>query len=152
MWHLILNTGDFKTNIIEFDWWNSNEILNDIKLTAAPARHFSGRSFVRNKTLWSSFILQTKDYNLFIGGDSGYGDHFKTIGEKFNSFDIAILECGQYNTAWHNIHMMPEETVQACIDLNAKVLMPVHWGKFSLALHPWDEPIKRVYKKAGELK
>jgi len=141
-----------KTNIIEFDWWNSKKILNDMQLTAAPARHFSGRSFVRNKTLWSSFILQTKDYNIFIGGDSGYGNHFKTIGEKFSAFDIAILECGQYNTAWHNIHMMPEETVQACVDLNAKVLMPVHWGKFSLSLHAWDEPIKRVCAKAAELK
>ena len=143
---------NLKTTIIEFDWWDSKEILNDMQLTAAPARHFSGRSFVRNKTLWSSFILQTKACNIFIGGDSGYGDHFKTINEKFNSFDIAILECGQYNIAWHNIHMMPEETVQACIDLDAKLLMPVHWGKFSLSLHAWDEPIKRVCKKAAELK
>ena len=92
------------------------------------------------------------DYKIFIGGDSGYGEHFKAINKRFNSFDIAILECGQYNEAWHNIHMMPEETVQACIDLNAKVLMPVHWVKFSLALHPWNEPIKRVCQRAAALK
>jgi L-ascorbate metabolism protein UlaG (beta-lactamase superfamily) len=137
--------------IIEFDWWDSNALSNDIQLTAVPARHFSGRSFVRNKTLWSSFVLQTKQHKIFIGADSGYGNHFKLINEKFGAFDLAILECGQYNVAWHDIHMLPEETVQACVDLNAKVLMPVHWGKFSISLHPWDEPVKRLLKKANEL-
>lgn len=121
------------------------------QLTAVPARHFSVRTFVRNKTLWSSFILKTKQYSLFVGADSGYGDHFKLINEKFEQFDIAILECGQYNIAWHDIHMLPEETVQACIDLKAKVLMPVHWGKFSISLHPWDEPIKRLLIEANKL-
>ena len=143
--------GFDKNKIIEFDWWDNHALINDMQLTAVPARHFSGRSFVRNKTLWSSFILQTNQYSLFIGADSGYGNHFKLIQEKFGSFDIAILECGQYNLAWHDIHMLPEETAQACIDLHAKVLMPVHWGKFSLSLHAWDEPIKRLLAKAGEL-
>ena len=78
--------------------------------------------------------------------------HFKEIGNKYGPFDIAILESGQYNTMWPLIHMMPEETVQAAIDLNAKVLMPVHWGKFRLGMHPWNEPVKRVVAKAGELK
>ena len=64
---------------------------------------------------------------------------------------MAILECGQYNIAWHNIHMMPEETFQASLDLKATVLMPVHWGKFSISLHPWDEPIKRLCIKAEQL-
>jgi L-ascorbate metabolism protein UlaG (beta-lactamase superfamily) len=139
------------TRIIEFDWWDSHELLNDMQLTAVPARHFSGRSFVRSKTLWSSFVLQSGQYSLFIGADSGYGDHFKAIQQKFGSFDLAILECGQYNIAWHSIHMLPEETAQASIDLHAKVLMPVHWGKFSISLHPWDEPVRRVLAKAGEL-
>lgn len=143
--------GIEKEKIKEFDWWNCHSISNDMQLTAVPARHFSGRTFVRNKTLWSSFVLITKQYSLFIGADSGYGDHFKLINEKFGSFDLAILECGQYNLAWHDIHMLPEETVQACIDLKAKALMPVHWGKFSLSLHPWNEPIKRVTAKADEL-
>ncbi len=137
--------------ITEFDWWDSYELPGNIQLTAVPARHFSGRGLVRNKTLWSSFALNTKQYALFIGADSGYGDHFKQINKKLGSFEIAILESGQYNLAWHDIHMMPEEAVQACIDLNAKVLMPVHWGKFSISLHPWDEPVKRVGRKAGEL-
>lgn len=141
--------GYDKRNIMEFDWWDSIT-YGDITFTAAPARHFSGRGMKRAQTLWSSFILKTSEYNLYLGGDSGYDSHFKTIGEKYGPFDIALLEDGQYNPAWHYIHMMPEEVVQAGADLKAKVIMPVHWGKFSLALHPWDEPIKRVLAKAGE--
>ena len=137
--------------ITEMDWWESKQLEGNILLTAAPARHFSGRGIKRGQTLWSSFILKTKEYNLYIGGDSGYDLHFKEIGDKYGPFDIAILEAGQYNTMWPLIHMMPEETVQAAVDLKAKTLLPVHWGKFTLALHAWDEPIKRVIEKAGSL-
>ena len=142
--------------ITEFDWWDSKRIgdntsTDSIELTAAPARHFSGRSHTRNKTLWSSFILKSGDYKIYVGADSGYDSHFKTIGEKHGPFDIAMLECGQYNEWWPYIHMMPEETVQAAVDLRTKMLMPVHWGKFALGLHPWDEPVKRVTAKAKEL-
>jgi L-ascorbate metabolism protein UlaG (beta-lactamase superfamily) len=137
--------------ITELDWWESKQFPGSIGLTAAPARHFSGRSLNRNKTLWSSFVLNAPGYRLYLGGDSGYDSHFKVVGEKFGPFDIAILECGQYNLQWPQIHMMPEETVQAAIDLKAKVLFPVHWSKFSLALHPWSEPAERVTAKAKEL-
>lgn len=142
------------SKICELDWWESKQIPGanaSINLIAAPARHFSGRSFTRNKTLWSSFILMSGDYRIYIGADSGYDSHFKAIGDKYGPIDIAILECGQYNEWWPYIHMMPEETVQAAIDLKAAVLMPVHWGKFALGLHPWDEPVKRVVAKAKEL-
>ncbi|MCD6018575.1 MAG: putative Zn-dependent hydrolase of beta-lactamase fold protein [Bacteroidetes bacterium] len=137
--------------ITELDWWDSESFENDIEITAAPARHYTGRSIVRSKMLWCSFILKTKTHALYLGGDSGYDHHFKTIGEKFGPFDIALLEAGQYNASWPQIHMTPEETVQASIDLNAKVLFPIHWGKFALAMHDWDEPIKRVVRKADEL-
>ncbi len=143
--------GFEKERIIEFDWWDGKEILPGIELIGTPARHFSGRLFKRAQTLWSSFVLRTKDYSIFIGGDSGYDTHFKSIGDKYGPFDIALLEAGQYNVTWPEIHMMPEQTVQASIDLKVKVLMPVHWGKFSLALHTWDEPVKRVVKRASEL-
>jgi len=112
--------------------------------TATPARHFSGRSFKRAGTLWSSFVLKAAGYSLFLGGDSGYEEHFKEIGERFGPFDLAILECGQYGVNWPYIHMLPEQTVQAALDLRAAALMPVHWAKFTLALHPWDEPIRRL--------
>jgi L-ascorbate metabolism protein UlaG (beta-lactamase superfamily) len=136
--------------VSELDWHESMEI-DGFKFTSAPSRHFSGRGFKRAQTLWASFILKTKDLSIYLGSDSGYDKHFKKIGEDYGPFDIAILESGQYNEMWRTIHMMPEETVQASLDVKAKVLMPVHWGKFSLSLHPWNEPIERVVKKAEEL-
>lgn len=142
--------GYNKAIIHELDW-HQTVIINDIALTALPARHFSGRSYKRDQTLWSAFVLETGGYKFFIGGDSGYGSHFKEIGEKHGPFDIAMLECGQYNEAWHDIHMMPEETAQASLDIKATAFLPVHWAKFSISLHPWDEPIKRVSVKAAEM-
>jgi len=136
--------------VTELDWNDSIE-LEGFKFISAPARHFSGRSFKRAKTLWASFLLKSKNHSIYIGADSGYDIHFKEIGKDHGPFDLAILESGQYNEAWKAIHMMPEETVQASIDLTAKTLLPVHWGKFSLSLHPWNEPIERVMKKAEEL-
>lgn len=136
------------SNIREFDWWQGDEVLPDIHLTATPARHFSGRGFSRNKTLWASFVLKLHGYSIFIGGDSGYDGTFKLIGEKFGPFDLAMLECGQYDLQWPNIHMLPEETVQASFDLQAKSFLPVHWAKFTLALHPWKEPIERAVRQA----
>jgi L-ascorbate metabolism protein UlaG (beta-lactamase superfamily) len=143
--------GYNKAIITELDWWSTAVPLPGIELTAAPARHFSGRGLTRGKTLWASFILKTLTHTIFIGGDSGYDTHFKETGNKYGPFDIAVLECGQYNAHWPYIHMMPEETVQAAIDLKAKMLLPVHWAKFTLALHPWNDPIQRVVKKAAAL-
>ncbi len=138
-------------NITELDWWDSIPAFDNIQITATPARHFSGRGLTRNKSLWTSYVLKTNTHNLFIGGDSGYDPAFKTIGEKYGPFDLALLECGQYDKQWPNIHMMPEETVQASIDLKAAVLMPVHWGKFVLANHGWKEPIERARKQVDAL-
>lgn len=137
--------------INEFDWWQSQQINDEIKLTATPARHFSGRSLKRAQTLWSSFVLESSKRKLFLGGDSGYGNHFSDIKNKFGNIDLAILECGQYNEKWPMIHMTPEQTVQAGIDLGAKIILPVHWGKFALAYHNWDESINRFTVKANEL-
>ncbi len=83
-------------------------------------------------------------YTLFIGGDSGYDAQFKIIGERFKKFDLAFLECGQYGEDWPQIHMMPEETAKAAKDLNAATLFPVHWSKFTLSNHPWNDPVKRL--------
>ena len=137
--------------ITELDWWQTEKPREDLQLTAAPARHFSGRGLKRNQTLWSSFILRSATHNLYLGGDSGYDSHFKDIGNKYGPFDLAILEAGQYNKMWPLIHMMPEETVQAAVDLRAKALLPVHWGKFTLAMHAWNDPVKIVWEKAKEL-
>lgn len=137
------------SRIVELAWGEVAN-ANGLKFIAAPARHFTGRGFKRNESLWSAFILQAAKHKLYLGGDSGYDTHFKRTGEQHGPFDLAILECGQYNDYWPLIHMFPEQTVQAAKDLNAKVLMPVHWAKFSLALHSWNEPAIRVVKKAKE--
>ncbi|BAV08305.1 L-ascorbate metabolism protein UlaG, beta-lactamase superfamily [Filimonas lacunae] len=143
-------TGD-NGNITEMDWWETETLAEGITLTATPGRHFSGRGLKRGGSLWSSFVLQIFGYKLFIGGDSGYDKHFQEIGAKYGPFDIVILECGQYNEAWPYIHMMPEQTAQAAVELQAKLLLPVHWAKFKLALHPWNEPIERVTAAAAAL-
>ncbi len=138
--------------IREFDWWESEEVFPGFELISTPARHFSGRGFKRNQTLWSSYVLRTPSKKIFIGGDSGFDSSFKTIGEKFGPFDLSILECGQYDKQWPFIHMMPEETAQAAVDLSGNVLLPVHWAKFTLGLHPWKEPAERVTTAAEKLK
>jgi L-ascorbate metabolism protein UlaG (beta-lactamase superfamily) len=138
-------------SIVELDWNEKTVLDSGFQVTATPGRHFSGRGFKRNQSVWCSFVLQTPSKKIFIGGDSGYDTHFAKIGAEHGPFDLALLECGQYNKSWKYIHMMPEQTVQAAIDLKAKTLMPVHWGKFALALHAWDEPIERVTKEAHRL-
>ncbi|MGV3504912.1 MAG: MBL fold metallo-hydrolase [Adhaeribacter sp.] len=135
--------------ITELDWWESAS-REEFRLTATPARHFSGRGLRRGKTLWTSYVLEMPNHKLYLGGDSGYDTHFKNIGQRLGPFDLAILETGQYNKNWPFIHMMPEQTVQAAKDLGAKLLFPVHLGKFALALHDWDEPLNRVVKSALE--
>jgi len=139
------------TKITEFDWWE-NINFKGVEFISAPARHFSGRGITnRNSTLWCSWVLKSDNSNIFFSGDSGYGKHFKEIGEKYGPFDFAMVECGQYNEQWSQIHMTPEETIQASIDVQSKLIMPIHWGSFKLALHTWDDPIIRATKKAKEL-
>jgi len=147
-----LERWGFDTNmIIEKDWNDSIELDKGFNVTTLPARHFSGRAFKRNQSLWMSFALTTPSMKIYLGGDSGYDTHFAEIGKTFGPFDLAILECGQYNQNWKYIHMMPEEVIQAAIDLRAKKVLPVHWAKFSLGQHAWDEPIIRITKE-GERK
>lgn len=140
--------GFDENSIIEKDWNQSIPLDAGFSVNTTPGRHFSGRTFKRNGAIWMSFVLTTPTMKIFIGGDSGYDTHFKIIGDEHGPFDLAILECGQYNRYWKHIHMMPEEVVQAAIDLGAALLLPVHWAKFSLSLHAWDEPIKRVTAEA----
>ncbi|OAB78941.1 hypothetical protein ULVI_10210 [Cochleicola gelatinilyticus] len=136
--------------ITELDWWESAS-FDGINLVATPARHFSGRGILdRMRTQWSSWVIKGNGSNIFCSGDSGYDTHFKDIGEKYGPFDIALMECGQYDTQWPLIHMMPEETVQATIDVQATLMLPIHWGAFKLALHSWTDPADRVYKAASQ--
>lgn len=132
------------SQIVEADWHERLELENGFVVHTVPARHFSGRSFRRNAALWLSFALKTPNWNVFLGGDSGYDAHFAEAGSNHGPFDLAILENGQYDKHWKYIHMQPEEVIQAAKDLRTGFLFPVHSGKFSLANHPWNEPLQRI--------
>lgn len=132
-----------KESIQEFDWWDETEEDN-LKITFVPSRHFSGRGITdRAKSIWGGWVIEWDEHSIYCTGDGGYGKHFKEIGEKFKPFDWAFVECGQYNKLWHQIHMYPEESVQAGIDVYAKMNIPIHWGGFALALHSWKDPVER---------
>lgn len=116
---------------------------------AVPAQHFSGRSLVdEDRTLWASWVIVAGDLRVFFSGDTGYHADFKTIGERFGPFDVTMIETGAYDTQWADVHMQPEETLQAHLDLRGRWLLPVHNGTFDLALHAWDEPFERIHALA----
>lgn len=126
--------------IIELNWNEAFE-TNNIEFTCLPARHFSGRGPLnRNSTLWSSWAIKSSAVKIYFSGDSGYGKHFKEIGNNHGPFNISLIDCGQYNKAWKHSHMFPSDAVIAAKDLGTEFFMPIHWGVFTLAMHPWDEP------------
>ncbi len=134
-----------RDKITELDWWQQADIAG-CRFTATPARHFSGRSpGTRNKSLWAGFLIETSKYRLYFGGDSGYGRHFKEIERRLGGqFDLTMLDSGQYHDRWKNVHMQPEEALRAHQDLRGKVLLPIHWGAFSLSDHAWFDPAERM--------
>ncbi|MEN3112311.1 MBL fold metallo-hydrolase [Uliginosibacterium paludis] len=134
----------------QFDWWQETRI-GELRLVATPAQHFSGRSpFDGDRTLWASWVLIAPQVRVFFSGDSGYFSGFRAIGEKFGPFDVTLVENGAYNEAWAAIHMHPEETVQAHIDLQGRHLVPIHNGSFDLALHAWTDPLDQVSAIAAQ--
>jgi len=138
-------TWGYDTNkISEGDWYDQFEFGDGIQIRLLPARHYSNRLLKENQTLWGGFALEFGVRRLFFSGDSGYGPHFAEIGRQFGSFDFAALDCGQYDERWANIHMNPEEAIEAAKDLNAATLLPSHVGRFSIARHAWDEPFVRI--------
>ncbi len=136
--------GFDNSSIIELDWYESIELIYGGQLIATPSRHFSGRGLRGNKTLWASFVLQTSDYNVYIGGDGGHDSFFEEIGAKYGPFDLAILEQGQYDQNWNLIHLMPDLVFKAGEDLKAQRILPVHHSRFALANHSWDEPLNEI--------
>lgn len=136
--------------IIELDW-NEQTRVGELTLTCTPARHFSGRFLTRNLTLWASWAITGPNHRVYFGGDTGYTASFADIGSAHGPFDLTLLPIGAYNAAWPDVHMNPEEAVRAHTDLNGSptgLLLPIHWGTFRLAPHPWSEPVERLLAAA----
>ena len=134
--------------IVELDWDEAHRV-GELELTCTEARHFSGRYFHRDTTLWASWAITGPRHRVFFGGDTGYTPAFAEIGARLGPFDLTLLPIGAYNDAWHAIHMDPEEAVRAHGDLGGRVLLPIHWATFNLAFHRWAEPVQRLLAAAG---
>lgn len=132
--------------IIELDWWESAALPGmDLRITAAPSQHFSGRAIAdRNRTLWSSFVLRGPRHGVFFSGDTGLTPEYGEIAARLGPFDLVMLEVGAFHPAWGHIHLGPDNALEALSLLGGGALLPVHWGTFNLALHDWDEPAERL--------
>lgn len=130
--------------ITVLDWWQHTE-FSGLKVHATPAQHFSGRGLNdKNQTLWASFVIESSHKRLFFSGDSGYFSGFAEIGRRFGGFDLAMVETGAYDELWADIHMLPEQSLRAALDLQAKFMLPIHNSSFDLAMHAWYEPLQRL--------
>jgi len=140
----LLDWGVNASKVRQLDWWQETEV-DGVRFVATPAQHFSGRGLNdRNSTLWASWVILHADLRLFFSGDTGYFDGFKEIGAKYGPFDVALMETGAYDKQWPDVHMQPEQTLQAFLDVRGKWLLPVHNGTFDLGLHRWQEPFDRI--------
>lgn len=139
--------------IIELDWWESAELPNaDLRITAAPSQHFSGRAAAdRNRTLWSSFALRGPRHGVFFSGDTGLTHEYEEIAERLGPFDLVMLEVGAFHPAWGHIHLGPDNALEALKLLGGGSFLPVHWGTFDLAIHDWDQPAERLVELAPSL-
>ncbi|CAA0101159.1 putative protein [BD1-7 clade bacterium] len=134
--------------VVEKNWWQS-AYVGDVELVATPAQHFSGRGLLdRDETLWASWVLKSANQRIFFSGDSGYFPGFKAIGEAHGPFDVAFIEAGAYNPAWRDMHMMPEDSIQAFQDVNANLMVPIHNGTFDLSIHAWMDPMEQISQLA----
>ncbi|MGH8881047.1 MAG: MBL fold metallo-hydrolase, partial [Stackebrandtia sp.] len=148
-----------ESRIIELDWGTSTSITrpgrDPLTVTCTEARHFSGRAFNRNTTLWASWVFAGPRRRAYFGGDTGYTKAFAEIGATFGPFDLTLLPVGAYDVHWPDVHMNPEEAVRAhadvCVgDARYGTLVPIHWATFNLAFHGWSEPVRRVVDAALE--
>lgn len=132
--------------IVELDWWEQHTLPHaELSVHAAPSQHFSGRGLKdRNATLWSSFVVQSPRHRVFFSGDTGLTTEYAAIRQRFGPFDLVMLEVGAFHPAWGDIHLGPENALEALALLGGGAFLPVHWGTFSLAMHDWDEPAETL--------
>ncbi|MEG2018264.1 MAG: MBL fold metallo-hydrolase [Clostridium sp.] len=124
-------------------WWEEVEV-NGLTIGCTPAKHYSNRQLLdRGNTLYASWVLKDEYYQIYVNGDTGFGGHFSDIHERYGDFDFVMMDSGQYNSAWHDSHMFPEEAALAVKIMGAKISMPIHFGAFALSRHGWDDPPER---------
>ena len=139
-----------EAQIHDMEWWQELA-LNGVRIISTPSRHYSGRSLTdKDATLWTSWSVIGPRHSFYVSGDTGYSDHFKTIGDKLGPFDMSFIKIGAYGPGapWFDIHMTAENAVQASVDVKARRMFPEHWATFNLAFHDWDEPVKRALAAA----
>lgn len=129
--------------IHELDWWQET-VIAGLRLVATPARHFSGRGMGADQTLWSGWALIAERKRVYYSGDTAMFEGFTQIGERLGPFDAALIEVGAYDAMWADVHLGPEQAIQAHRAVGGGLFFPVHWGTFDLALHSWVEPIERT--------
>jgi len=140
-----------ESRIVELDWWESAEI-GDLTIICTPAQHYSSRGiFDYKETFWSSWSIVGPKHRVFYSGDTGFSDHFQLIGNQLGAFDLSIIRIGQYGpgASWTYSNMNPEDAIKAHLALQARRMLPVHWGTFNIAFHDWDEPVKRAVEAAN---
>lgn len=141
---ILLKWGIPPNRIIELDWWQSTQ-FGRIRLTATPARHYSGRSLIKgNRTLWAGWAMTGSEHRVWYSGDTGYQVDFAKIGERLGPFDVTLIEVGEYGNLWPDYHLGPEQAAEVDREVRGKVIIPVHWGLLQLAYHGWTEPAERV--------
>jgi L-ascorbate metabolism protein UlaG (beta-lactamase superfamily) len=139
--------GVGRERIVELDWWETHKHAG-LSITAAPSQHFSGRGLHdRNATLWSSIVIRSERHAVFFSGDTGLTTEYKTIRERLGPFDLVMLEVGAFHPAWGDIHLGPENALEALALLGGGAFLPVHWGTFSLAMHAWDQPAEVLFER-----
>lgn len=137
--------------IFELDWWESwTSPGGGLTVTAAPAQHFSGRTMKgRNTTLWSSLVIGSPRHRVFFSGDTGLTGEYQSIRERLGPFDLIMLEVGAWHPAWGDMHLGPENALQAHALLGGGPFLPIHWGTFALAMHAWDQPAEALLAHAA---
>lgn len=145
----LIQWGVPHNKVCELGWWQEAEV-DGVRFIATPAQHFSGRGlFDSNSTLWASWVMIDGERRVFFSGDTGYFEGFRDIGERYGPFDLTLMETGAYNVAWPNVHMQPEQSLQAHLDVRGRWMLPIHNGTFDLAMHSWQEPFERIVALAA---
>ena len=141
--------GVAPSRITELDWWSSIAV-GGLTLTATPARHFSGRGITgQDRTLWAGSSIRGPQHRVYYSGDTALDDTMVEIGNRLGPFDLTMIEIGEYDALWADVHLGPEQAVRAHQLVRGTVMLPVHWAGFDLALHGWTEPIERTVVAAN---